>query len=377
MKTLFILFCSSLSFAFMTHQDFSQLPSHQKKAYLLLIQKLSVQAEQSFEATASFKYRLPHWFAFANSIEVFANESPGQLASDGICRISSASHLSDKELTNLVLHTLSCSEVVAKGQVSRFGPVVIERIEVLETELNRRSKNSTIQRGLKELEEVKQDIRSRGIIGGRTLPPSASGTRPLTPATQKSTAIAASVQPAKAIIEKKSELNLDQVLCLYAGHIVTKAVANKCQAQNQIADPELNSFFNFKCLPNEALCHPLVFGFISGCVSDSKGECTDRKPICVSKSKSASASCFEKSRKYKGIDHLVVILDKPELAASFDRYQRELKMVCEPQWIQNTRLSKRGRKDLSETCDKTFEATQSLLNAQKQRPDLKENPGQK
>jgi hypothetical protein len=97
----------------------------------------------------------------------------------------------------------------------------------------------------------------------------------------------------------------------------------------------------------------------------------------VSKSKSASASCFEKSRKYKGIDHLVVILDKPELAASFDRYQRELKMVCEPQWIQNTRLSKRGRKDLSETCDKTFEATQSLLNAQKQRPDLKENPGQK
>ncbi len=412
LKAFFLLLCSSMSFAFITHQDFSELPTHQKKAYLQLIQNLSVQAEESFQTSASFNYKLPSWLAFVNSVEAFANETSPQLAADGICRISSASSMTDSEILSRILDTLSCSEIPMNGAVSRFSPVVIERIEVLETELNRRPKNKTIRTALRELEEVKQDVRKRGIIGGRTLsegtsttlslpkeapraqpavvlPPQStaapavtapkpappSPVTPINPTTP--VAAAAPALPAQAVIEKKTELKLDQVLCLYAGHIVTKAVSNKCQAQNQLADPELNAFFNFKCLPNEALCHPLAFGFISGCASDSKNDCTDRKPICVGKSKSASATCLEKSRKYKGLDHLVLILDKPEMAASFDLYQRELKMICEPQWIQSARLSNRGRTDLSETCEKTFEAIQNILNIQKTKLDLKTRPGQK
>jgi hypothetical protein len=412
LKALILLLCSSVSFAFITHQDFSELPTHQKKAYLRLVQKLSVQAEESFQSTASLNYRLPSWFAFANSVEALANENGGELAVDRSCKMNSATGLTDTELVDLVLQTMNCTEIVEKGQVSKFSHVVPERIEILESELNRRSTASssgTLRRGLKELVEVKEEIRNRGVRGGGTLSTRAA-TIPQTPEVrlqprtttviaptpttaapvasakpEETTAVStttkqATLAPAQtpsAMIEKKSELNLDQVLCLYAGHIVTKSVSNKCQAQNTIANSELNSFFNFKCSSNEALCHPLVFGFISGCASDSKNECTDRKPICVSKSKSASATCLEKSQKYKGMDHLVMVLDKPELASAFNLYQRELKMICEPRWIQKARLSKRGRKDLSETCEKSNEAIQSILNIQKTKLDLKTRPGQK
>ena len=382
LKALIILFCSSMSFAFITHQDFSQLPTHQKKAYLQLVQKLSIQAEQSLQSTASFHYRLPTWVAFVNSTEAFAEETGGELAVDRTCKINSASGLTDTELVDLVLQTMNCTEIVEKGQISKFSHVVPERIEILESELNRRSSTSSsnsLRRGLKELAEVKEEIRSRGVRGGKTLSTRpASVTTSTTPATKTVVSPAtAPTQPAKVSVEKKSELNLDQVLCLYAGHIVTKTISNKCQAQNTIANPELGAFFNFKCLPNEALCHPLAFGFISGCSNDSEVECTDRQPICVGKSKSASASCLDKSRKYKGLDHLIVILEKPEMASAFDLYQKELKTICEPQWIQKARLSKRGRKDLSETCEKTNEAIQSLLSIQKRSGDLKTRPNQK
>lgn len=379
LKFFCILFLSSVSFAFMTHQDFLELPTYQKKVYLQLIQKLSVQAEESFQSTTSFSYKPPTWFAFINSIEVFANESGGELAVDRACKLNSPISLTDTELVDLVLQTMNCTEVVEKGQVSKFSHVVPERIEILESELNRRlnsSSTANLRRGLKELDEVKVEIRSRGVRGGGILSTRSYSPTAPAPAAAPNPVITTPVPPTQPV-QKKSELNLDKVLCLYAGHIVTKTISNKCQAQNQLADSKLNSFFNFKCSPNEALCHPLTFGFISGCVSESKTECTDRKPICVSKSKSASSSCLEKSQKYKGIDHLVLILDKPELASAFDLYQQELKMVCEPQWIQRARLSSRGRKDLTETCEKTFEAVQTILNVQNQKSDLKRRPGQK
>lgn len=126
--------------------------------------------------------------------------------------------------------------------------------------------------------------------------------------------------------------------CMYSGFVIEK---DPCKGPWKLPDnvklPSLDGS-QFQCAENQVMCNPLLFGVKKSCAlksdmpeGDAKRCLLEAKPLCLSKSKSATADCTKESSSDEALESAAALIQfNPD---AWNKYLKGFYELCDDMMI--------------------------------------------
>ena len=356
---------------FISYDQFLEFSDSQKKSYIEMLRKYSVDLSQNPYLTSSAQSRQSRLDQLLQQFVSIANAGESD-AVDRECG-KSITGLSNQDLLSAFGLTLNCTEIRStRSDPLYYSPVAIKRVESLTSEFFSRVEAQTLTprepyylSGIGALKAAIEDVKKNGTRTQKIDPSwlsheynrltnmesngsrgSAKINNPKLPATApKPTAVS---QP-----ELKKE-SAHSYRCLYAGFVIPKTEGNKCAPHKEL--PFASSFLDqrsFLCSePEQILCNPLLFGFEeTDCATTGIKTCKGKRPVCVYRSKDATKNCYETAKRKKTINQTLEIWKSPEGEKLYKDFIESLEQLCDTENLKQRKLKPVAFEDISKTCE--------------------------
>lgn len=361
--TLLLFSPVTLAKVFLTYNEYYALSPKRQSEYIDSVRQLAFSLEKN-----------PH-------LSIKNNRSPASELSV-LCDVKSASHFSTDELLSKIEQMMNCSEKYESKGPNYFLQVVPNSAEVLSNEYRMRLESGQLNRKSTRVREARgvflavlADIRNGVIVDGGDF-------------RQQKEKISDNVQTAESLFQQ-SAITTQQVskpvatqhfqptqtkkieedsslLCLYAGFVISKNDQPSCQLMSRLPKIFDSGFFDTKTFvcasPTPVLCNPLLFGFESICGKDEIQPCYNKKPLCISKSSSATKNCYELAKVKNALPHVEDVWKSPTGESLYNDYINSLESLCDFKKLQSRRLKKSAQDDIVRTCKVAFEVFQDQVS---------------
>lgn len=212
--------------------------------------------------------------------------------------------------------TALSEETFPEGSMVLFGTGTSLRTAADQREyaqqLERQKREAELKAALeKKAEQMRQDI-AAGRLTPDGRPVVQQTPQPAQTTTTTTTTTTANPDDATLIPERPV---LGGYRCMYSGFIIEK---DPCKGPSELPGnirlPSLDSS-QFKCDDSQVMCNPLLFGVKKSCalkVDMAEGEAKrcllDSKPLCIRKSKSATADCTKESSSDEALESAATLI---------------------------------------------------------------------
>lgn len=364
-----LLFYSQATYAkvFLTYNEYYALSSKQQSDYIDSVRQLALSLEKNPYLTINVK-----------------REPSSALSS--LCDVKSAAHYSTDELLSKIEQMMNCSEKPVPGGPNYFMQVVPSSAEVLSNEYKKRLESGQLNRKSLRVQEARgvfsavlSDIRNGVIVDGgdfsqqqfnisNNIQVASNLFQQGSPTSQKVKTSQKESKTAKSQTSQVQQVRQDSsYLCLYAGFVISKNDQSSCQPMSQLPKNFNSSFFDnntFICLgQTPVLCNPLLFGFESACEKNEMQPCYHKKPLCISRSSSATKNCHELAKIKNALPHVEEVWKSPEGETLYNDYVNSLESLCDFKKLKLRRLKKSAQTDILQTCKLAFEIFQDQIDA--------------